>query len=134
MGSPLAPILANLFLGCHEGNWLGSFTGFKPIYYKRYVDDIIAVFENETQARDFLEHLNSRHPNIKFTIECENDKKLPFLDVLLDRTEGHLITSVYRKATFTGVFTNFLSFTPRVSGVGLQRLTAKLPCVSMFFP
>ena len=121
MGSPLAPVLANLFLGFHENDWINSFEGFKPLYYKRYVDDIIAVFEHETQADDFLSHLNSRHPNIKFTIEYEKDQKLPFLDVLLDRSNGNLITSVYRKATFSGVLTNFLSFTPMGYKLGLVK-------------
>ena len=33
MGSPLAPILANLFLGHHEGTWLNGFQGATPTYY-----------------------------------------------------------------------------------------------------
>ena len=119
MGSPLAPILANLFLGCHEEIWIDSFNGQKPLFYSRYVDDILAIFENKTQANDFLSHLNSRHPNIKFTIEYENESKISFLDVLLDKSNDNLITSVYRKATFSGVLTNFQSFTPLGYKLGL---------------
>ena len=48
MGSPLAHILANLFLGHNEGNWLNEYKASKPTYFKRYVDDIIAVFDNES--------------------------------------------------------------------------------------
>ena len=29
MGSPLAPVLANLFMGCHEQSWLNNYEGPK---------------------------------------------------------------------------------------------------------
>ena len=35
---------------------------------------------------------------------------MSFLDVLVTRIDNSLVTSVYRKATFSGVFTNFYSF------------------------
>ena len=62
-------------------------------------------------AKNFLNYLNKQHSNIKFTIEFEKDKNLAFLDVLIDNGSGKTITSVFRKATFTGLLTNFLSFT-----------------------
>ena len=30
----------------------------------------------------FFDYINTRHPNICFTMEKETDKKLPFLDIL----------------------------------------------------
>ena len=47
MGSPLAPIVANLFMVFHEQNWIEQATNVKSIFYKRNVDDIFAVFESE---------------------------------------------------------------------------------------
>ncbi|XP_065652825.1 uncharacterized protein LOC136080142 [Hydra vulgaris] len=44
MGSPLAPILANMFIGFHEQTWVNNCSSSIPIFYKRYVDDIIAIF------------------------------------------------------------------------------------------
>ena len=41
-----------------------------------------------------------------------NDKKLPFLDILLDNSHPSIVTSVYRKKTFTGLLTNYFSFAP----------------------
>ena len=38
MGSPLAPVLVNFFMGFHEQNWIEQATNMKPIFYKRYVD------------------------------------------------------------------------------------------------
>ena len=40
MGSPLAPVLANLFMGFYESKWLTKF-------YSKYVDDILAAFDSE---------------------------------------------------------------------------------------
>ncbi|XP_065642495.1 uncharacterized protein LOC136074122 [Hydra vulgaris] len=44
MGSPLVPILANMFIGFHEQAWVNNCSSSIPIFYKRYVDDIIAIF------------------------------------------------------------------------------------------
>ena len=46
------------------------------------------------------------------TFELEKDGKLPFLNVEIFRSSGKFSTSVYRKPTFTGLFTNFHSFIP----------------------
>ena len=39
-------------------------------------------------------------------------RKLPFLDIDISCSQGKFSTSVYRKPTFTGLFTNFHSFIP----------------------
>ena len=39
MGSPLAPVLPNFFMGHYEKLWLNNYTGPKVLYYCRYVDD-----------------------------------------------------------------------------------------------
>ena len=41
MGSPLAPILAKLFMGYHEKDWIEKTQIAKHTFYKRYVDDIL---------------------------------------------------------------------------------------------
>ena len=109
MGSPLAPVLANLFMGHNENIWLDEYSS-PPIFYKRYVDDIITAFKTENEADKFLEYLNSRHPNIKFTMEKQQNNQISFLDVHLDNSET-LITKIFRKKTFTGILTNYFSFT-----------------------
>ena len=43
MGSPLAPVLANLFMGHHEKPWLENFQGSEMLFYRRYVDDTFSV-------------------------------------------------------------------------------------------
>ena len=47
---------------------------------------------------------------MSFSFEQEKDGKLSFLDVEVSRQEGHFVTTVYRKPTFSGVYTQvFLS-------------------------
>ena len=100
MGSPLGPILANIYLGyCEslipEQRW--------PDLYRRYVDDTFSLFTGgEQEALEFLDLLNSLHPSIQFTMEGEIDGRLPFLDALVMRMEGRFSTTVYRKPTVTG--------------------------------
>ena len=69
MGSPLALVLANIFMGFHESKWLNEYNLKKPTFYLRYVDDILAVFDKEQDSLNLVIFLNNRHPNIKFTIE-----------------------------------------------------------------
>ena len=67
MGSPLGPTLANIFLCYHETMWLKSCPkSFKPVYYKRYVDDIFVLFEKPEQVSRFVKYMNKTHKNIKF--------------------------------------------------------------------
>ena len=113
MGSALGPSFANCFLSFHEQNWLDDCPlSFKPLVYKRYVDDTFLLFKDPLHIPKFQAYLNNKHENIKFTVEHENEGKLPFLDVLLSRHGNTISTSIYRKPTFTGLGMNFLSFIP----------------------
>ena len=69
MGSPLALVLANIFMGFHECKWLNEYNLKKPKFYLRYFDDIVTAFKNEQDSLNFLNFSSNRHPNIKFTIE-----------------------------------------------------------------
>ena len=51
MGSPLAPVLANIFMGFHESKWLNEYNLNKPKCYFRFVDDILAAFDNEQDSK-----------------------------------------------------------------------------------
>ena len=110
MGSPLGPIFANIFMSFLEESFLDDCPlEFRPLFYKRFVDDTFALFYDRRSATQFLEYINGIHPNIKFTIEHEENNKLPFLDVLITRENNCFSTSVFRKSTFTGLGSNFYS-------------------------
>ena len=115
MGSPLGPTLANIFMCHHEKIWLDECpVEFKPLYYRRYVDDIFVLFSSEDHVEKFRNYLSNRHKNINFSKELEKQNALAFLDVKIMRENDKFVSSVYRKPTFSGVFTNFKSFIPTV--------------------
>ena len=101
MGSPLGPTLANTFLCSFEKQWLSDCPqDFCPNTYRRYVDDIFVTFNSYEQLKKFVECMNTKHPNIKFTFEHEDNNSFLFLDVKICRENNKLTTSVYRKPTF----------------------------------
>ena len=54
--------------------------------------------------------MSAKHKNIDFIVEQENFGSISFLDVKICRKNGKFVTSVYRKPTFSGVFTSYESF------------------------
>ena len=111
MGSPLGPSLANAFLSYHEKNWLNNcLERFKPVFYQHYTDDIFILFKLNDHLKYFQDFLNSSHINMSFSMEREKGNKLSFLDVEIMRKQGKFTTTINRKPTFSGVYSNFESF------------------------
>ena len=52
MGSPLALVLANAFM-VFKSNWLNEYNLNKPRFYLRYVDNILAAFDNKQDSSNF---------------------------------------------------------------------------------
>lgn len=70
-GSPLSPIIANIYMEHFEKIALNSFP-YTPEAWKRYVDDVFAKCSHEKEKLEyFLTHINSLSEHIKFTIESE---------------------------------------------------------------
>ncbi|XP_018311528.1 uncharacterized protein [Mycetomoellerius zeteki] len=102
MGSPISPVIANIFMEHFEKEALGK-TPKKPEVWFRYVDDTFVIWRHgRAELRKFLIFLNKQHPNIHFTMDIEENGKLPFLDVLVSKkADGTLGHQVYRKPTHT---------------------------------
>src|SRR5436190_11970228 len=110
MVSPLSHVVANLYMEYFEQRALNS-AMLKPKVFLRYVDDTFVIWPHGRQSlENFVTLLNSIHPNIQFTMEVENNRSLPFLDVLVTRKEdGTLGHSVYRKPAHTDRYLNAAS-------------------------
>ena len=65
----------------------------------RYIDDIFFLWEHgEEKLKKFIEHLNEKHPTIKFTAEwCQTS--INFLDVTVSLIGGKVIIDLYVKPT-----------------------------------
>ena len=83
MGSPLPSVLANIFMGFYESTWLNEYNLNKLKFYLRYVDDILAAFDNEQDSLIFSNFLNNGHPHIKIVIEKQINHSIAFLDVFI---------------------------------------------------
>ena len=99
MGSPVSPIVANLYMEYFEQKALST---APPRFWHRYVDDTFVIHE-EANKQGFLQHINSVDPAIKFTVEDnKEDGSIPFLDTIVKpEVNGSLSITVYRKPTHT---------------------------------
>ena len=131
MGSPVAPILAHLYMSELEDN-IKNFKGKKPLIFYRYVDDIFMILHGtQREIILFVNFMNKLEHSIKFTIEMQTDNKLPFLDVMVERRNSELITYVYRKSTDTGLYLKWTSNQPRNFKINLIKCLctrAKIIC------
>ena len=101
MGSPLSPIVANIFMEQFEKEALET-APHPPSLWKRFVDDTFVIIEDQFKD-EFFHHLNSLNTNIKFTAETSKaDGSISFLDTwITPQRDGSLQTKVYRKPTHT---------------------------------
>ena len=92
IGSPLAPVLANIFIGFYESKWLSEYNLNKPKVYLRHVDNILAAFDKEQDSLNFLNFLNNTHANIKFTTEKQVNHSIAFFDVFISIIDNQNLT------------------------------------------
>ena len=78
MGSPISPLIANIFIKEFEVQALSSFP-HPPSLWLRFVDDTFVINKAE-HSQDLLQHINSQDPHIQFTVEPTQQDSLPFLD------------------------------------------------------
>ena len=99
MGSPVSPIVANLYMEYLEQKALST---APPRFWCRFVDDTF-VIHKEANKQGFLQHINSVDPAIKFTVEDnKEDGSISFLDTIVKPQEnGGLSITAYRKPTHT---------------------------------
>ena len=111
MGSPLSPVIANLYMEDLESEAIKT-ARHPPRFYKRYVDDSFLIMTARF-VDSFFEHMNSQDESIKFTIEREEENQLAFLDTLAIRTHtGEIQTKVFRKSTHTDQYLDYRSHHP----------------------
>ena len=65
MGTKMAVAFANIFMAKIEKEILRQ-SDTKPIFWKRFIDDVISTWDISRERIDFLLKANSFHPTIKY--------------------------------------------------------------------
>ncbi len=118
MGSPVSPIVANLYMEWFEQRALSTFHT-PPKFWGRYVDDTLTVIK-KSHRLEFMDHINSTSEPIKFTSESEVDGTIPMLETLaVMRPDRSLKFKVYRKQTHTDQYLAFDSHHPLQHKLGV---------------
>ena len=131
MGSPISPIVANLYMDSFEVEAMRS-APHPPYLWKRFVDDTFTIIES-SKRNELLEHINSIDSHIQFTAEDQrSDGVMPFLDILITpNRDGSLSTSVCRKPTHTYLYLQWDShhtLTSKDSVIGTLQHRAQTIC------
>ena len=110
MGSPLGPILANIFMVELERSVIPGLAN-KLNNWGQYVDDTICYIK--VDSIDYvLSKLNNFHKNIQFTVEVEKEGRISFLVVLMIRDKNNIETKVHLKSTNNKIYLNWISHAP----------------------
>ena len=110
MGSRLSPILSNIYMDFFI-RLVRSKAKTCPKLWLIYVDDSFIIWnQNFGEFSEFLNLINNLRPNnIKFTVEYENERKLPFLDLIVERNGNNLSFDLYQKPSNVKRYLNFNS-------------------------
>ena len=71
---------------------------------------MFVLFKAKEHLKLFVNYMNSKHKNIKFTFETEDSNNFSFVDVKITHENKRFVTSIFHKATSSGIFTNSNSF------------------------
>lgn len=115
MGSPLSGIIADIYMNKIENDLIINDNNphkDKIIIWKRYVDDILVILNTEKKEiiQGLHTYINSINNKIKFTREIEENGKLNFLDLTIEKNKEQLQYEIYRKQTQTDGIIPFNSF------------------------
>ena len=117
MGSPLGPVLANIFMVHLEQEMIPRLSGVMSTWF-RYVDDTF-TFIKEDQIEYVQQTLNSFHTDISFTYETEVDNRIAFLDVSITRKpDGYFETEVYHKKTDSDIYIHWEAYASKSKKIG----------------
>ena len=77
--------------------------------YFRYIVDILIFLSQNIKIEEIVEKLNNDEPSINFTNEKESNNIIPFLDILIIKSQNVLTFKVYRKPRDKNDYIHFYS-------------------------
>ena len=133
MGTKFAPTYATLVLAnLEEKLYVQTKIKFGDRYikdnWKRFLDDCFILWtKGEENLKTFHSVLNELHADLKFTIEYSNER-LPFLDVLLIKSNNPISTDIFFKETDSKQYLNFYSCHPKHTKTSIPYNLARRIC------
>ena len=130
MGSPVSPVIANIYMEYFEELALGPPCPIPTPVYKRYVDDVICIAKKD-QVDILFNHINQMDAHITFTMEPpDSEGSIPFMDPECSPnsdSDNTIHTTIYRKPTHTDRYLDWNSNHPR-SVIQALKHRAKMIC------
>ena len=108
VGNPLSIVLACLFLEffricSFKSSQLGITT------YFRYIEDILIFLPQNIKIEEIAQKLNNVVPSINITYEKESNNTIPFLDIVIIKSQNSLTFKIYCKPTNKNNYIHFYS-------------------------
>jgi len=92
------------------------------MYYKRYVDDILIIYNNQKIKDHTIEtEINKIDMNLEFKMTTEDNNKIHYLDLTLQRNNNNIELSIYRKPTDMDTTIHFQSNHPHEQKIAAFR-------------
>ena len=115
MESPLSNVIAEIFLQHYEGLFIKHWIDNNIIiYYTRYVDDILVVFDTRrTTENRILEYMNSINRHLEFKMTVEDNNRIDYLDLTIIRKTNQLEIDVFRKPSTSSTIIHAYSNHPQ---------------------
>jgi len=99
VGSPLSCTLAEIYLQYFEELMVKHWMEMHEItYYRRYVYDIIIIFDQNKINEDLItSYRNNTHKHLECKPTAEKSKNINYLDLSIHRDSNNLQIRIYRK-------------------------------------
>jgi hypothetical protein len=112
MGASFSVKFANIYMHVWLTKYIGLFTGIKPEFLARLIDDIFFFWNSsEVLLLEFINFLNDCHPSIKFEATYSKDK-IHFLDTEVYIQDNTVRTTIFTKPTDKKQYLHFSSYHP----------------------
>jgi hypothetical protein len=86
MGSPISGTLAEIYLQLTEELYIKHWIESQEIvYYKRYVDDILIIFDQHRTNETITSVMNNINVKLDFKATREINKSINYLDLTINR-------------------------------------------------
>jgi len=127
-GSPISPLLANLFMHYAFDRWMGR--EFPGCPFERYADDIVVHCDTEEQARRLRAAIAVRLGTLGLELHPEKTKVVYCKDTRRRGTSEHtsfdFLGYRFRGRSIRSRRGRFIGFTPAMSDPAMQAVTKKV--------